>query len=93
MTYFESTVLVASDLMVAVTVTVEGSKHDTEGSGPLAEEDEEMMSQRLLREEKAPVVDCGEREKETRRVNMGDRECTFKSDWHENTAKATANIY
>lgn len=64
MAYFESTVLVASDLMVAVTVTVEGSKHDTEGSGPLAEEDEEMMSQRLLREEKAPVVDCGGREKE-----------------------------
>lgn len=44
--------------MVAVTVTIEGGEHDTEGSSPLAEEDEEMVSQRLLREEKAPVVDC-----------------------------------
>lgn len=46
--------------MVAVTVTIEGSEHDTEGSSPLTEKDEEMVSQRLLREEKAPVVDCRE---------------------------------
>lgn len=58
--YLESTVLVASDLVVAVTVTIEGSEHDTEGSSPLAEEYEEMVSQRLLREEKAPVVDCAD---------------------------------
>ncbi len=64
--YLESTVLVASDLVVAVTVTIEGSEHDTEGSSPLAEEDEEMVSQRLLREEKAPVVDCAEVSKRER---------------------------
>lgn len=46
--------------MVAVTVTIKGSKHDTEGSGPLAEEDEEMMPQRLLGEQEASVVDCKE---------------------------------
>lgn len=55
--YFESTVLVASDLVVAVTVTVKGGEHNTEGSSPLAEEDEEMVSQRLLREEESSVVD------------------------------------
>lgn len=43
--YLESTVLVPSDLVVAVAVTIKGRKHDTEGSGPLAEEDEEMVSQ------------------------------------------------
>lgn len=52
--------MVASDLVVAVTVTIKGSEHDTEGSSPLAEEDEEMVSKRLLREKKAPVVDCTE---------------------------------
>ena len=57
-TYLECTVLIASDLMVAVTVTVKGGEHNTEGSSPLAEENEEMMPQRLLREEEAPVVDC-----------------------------------
>lgn len=60
--------------MVAVTVTIEGSEHDTEGSSPLAEEDEEMVSQRLLREEKAPVVDCidvSEDERERERDTEG----------------------
>lgn len=56
--HLESTILVASDLVVAVAVAIEGSEHDAEGSCPLAEEDEEMVSQRLLREEEAPVVDC-----------------------------------
>lgn len=56
----ESAVLVASDLVVAVTVTIERSEHDTEGSRPLAEEDEEMVSQRLLGEKEAPVVDCAD---------------------------------
>lgn len=46
--------------MVAVTVAIEGREHDAEGSSPLAEEDEEMVSQRLLREEKASVVDCAD---------------------------------
>lgn len=51
--------------MVAVAVAIEGGEHDAEWSGPLAEEDEEVMPQRLLREEKAPVVDwtrcvCGD---------------------------------
>lgn len=56
--YLKSAVLVASDLVVTVAVTVEGREHDTEGSSPLAEENEEMVSQRLLREEESPVVDC-----------------------------------
>lgn len=56
--YLESTILVASDLVVAVTVPVKRCKHNTEGPGPLAEENEEMVPQRLLREEEAPVVDC-----------------------------------
>lgn len=43
--------------MVAITVTIEGGEHDTERSSPLAEKDEEVMSQRLLWEEKTPVVD------------------------------------
>lgn len=55
--YLQSTVLVTSDLVIAVTVTIEGRKHDAERAGPLTEKDEEMMSQRLLGEEKTPVVD------------------------------------
>lgn len=43
--------------MVAVAVAIEGREHDAERAGPLTEEDEEMMAQRLLGEEKAPVVD------------------------------------
>lgn len=85
--YFESTVLVASDLVVAVTVTIEGSEHDTERSSPLAEEDEKMVSQRLLREEKAPVVDCAdvrvrERERDMEGQNkemLKDYKCKFQS--------------
>lgn len=56
--HLQSTVLVASDLVVAVAVAIEGSEHDAEGPGPLAKEDEEMVPQGLLREEKPPVVDC-----------------------------------
>lgn len=55
--YLQSTVLVAGDLVIAITVTIKGSEHDTKRSSPLTKKDEEMMSQRLLREEKAPVVD------------------------------------
>lgn len=64
--HLESTVLVASDLVVAVAVAIKGCEHDTEGSSPLAEEDEEMVSQRLLREEEAPVVDCADASVRTR---------------------------
>lgn len=56
--HLQSTVLVASDLVVAVAVAIERSEHDAEGPGPLAEEDEEMVPERLLREEEPPVVDC-----------------------------------
>lgn len=56
--HLQSTVLVASDLVVAVAVAIEGSEHDAEGPSPLAEEDKEMVPQGLLREEKPPVVDC-----------------------------------
>ncbi len=68
--------------MVAVTVTVEGSEHDTEGSSPLAEEDEEMVSQRLLREEKAPVVDCADV-----RVRMRERERNIEGHISRKTLK------
>lgn len=44
--------------MVAVAVAIEGCEHDAERPSPLAEEDEEMVPQGLLREEKPPVVDC-----------------------------------
>lgn len=44
--------------MVAITVPVKRRKHNTEGPSPLAEENEEMVPQGLLREEEAPVVDC-----------------------------------
>lgn len=55
--YLQSTVLVTGDLVIAITVTIEGGEHDTERSSPLTEKDEEMVSQRLLWEEKTPVVD------------------------------------
>lgn len=61
--HLQSTVLVASDLVVAVAVAIKGSEHDAEGPGPLAKEDEEMVPQGLLREEKPPVVDCKNAEK------------------------------
>lgn len=73
--YLQGAVLVASDLVVAITVAVEGSEHDTEGASPLTEENEEMVPQGLLRKEKAPVVDCAglrlrERERDTRSVKI-----------------------
>lgn len=69
--YLQSTVLVAGNLMIAVTVTVERSEHDTERSSPLTEKDEEMMAQRLLREEKTPVVDWTIREREKKKTKTG----------------------
>ena len=42
--------------MVSVTVTIQGSEHNAEGSGPLAKLDEKMMPQALLGEEKSSVV-------------------------------------
>lgn len=77
MPYLKSTVLVASDLVVAVAVAIEGSEHDAEGSGPLAEEDEEMVSQRLLREEEAPVVDCADVRMRERKRHGGLKEGTY----------------
>lgn len=56
--HLQSTVLVAGDLVVAVAVTIQRSEHNTERSSPLTEEDEEVVSQGLLGEEEAPVVDC-----------------------------------
>jgi len=42
--------------MISVTVTVQWCEHNTERSCPLAEQDEQVMPQALLREEKPPVV-------------------------------------
>ncbi|KAK0135428.1 hypothetical protein N1851_028720 [Merluccius polli] len=50
-----STVLVACDLVVAVAIAIQGREHDAEGASPLAEEDEQVMPQRLLGEEEASV--------------------------------------
>lgn len=55
-TNLQSTVLVSCDLVVSVTVPIQRGKHDTEGAGPLAEQDEEMVPQALLGEEKSSVV-------------------------------------
>lgn len=55
--YLQSAVLVSCDLVVAVAIAIQGCEHDTKRSGPLAEEDEEVMSQTLLGEQQAPVVD------------------------------------
>lgn len=57
--YFESTVLVSVYLHVPVTVSVERSEHDAEGSGPVTEQHEQTVSQRLLRENTPPLVHCG----------------------------------
>lgn len=62
--YLESTVLVPSDLVVAITIAIKGCEHDTEWSSPLAKQDEEMVPQRLLRKQEAPVVDCMEEQRE-----------------------------
>lgn len=92
--YLQSTVLIAGDLVVAVAVTIKGSEHDTEGPSPLAEEDEEMVSQGLLREEKSPVVDCkdvGERKRWYRKI-MQDKDlnlhrCDFFYQWPQTPAE------
>lgn len=57
--YLEGTVLVSGDLVIAVTVAVQRCKHDAERTGPLTEEDEEVMSKALLRKQEASVVHWG----------------------------------
>lgn len=57
--YFESTVLVSVYLHVPVTVAVQRSEHDAEGSGPVTEQHEQTVSQRLLGENTPPLVHCG----------------------------------
>lgn len=42
--------------MVAVTIAIKGREHYTEGPGPLAEKDEEVVSKTLLREEETPMM-------------------------------------
>ena len=43
--------------MVAVAVAIKGREHNAEGTGPLAEQNEEVVPQRLLGEQETPVVD------------------------------------
>lgn len=57
--YLEGTVLVSGDLVIAVTVAVQRCEHDAERTGPLAEEDEEVMPKALLRKQEASVVHWG----------------------------------
>ena len=44
------------DLHVAVAVSVQWGEHDAEGPGPVAEQHEQAVSQRLLGEHTPPVV-------------------------------------
>ena len=48
--------------MIPVTVAVQRGEHDAERSGPLTEEDEEVMPQTLLRKQEASVVHWGGRQ-------------------------------
>ena len=57
--------MVACDLVVAVAIAIQGREHDAEGAGPLAEEDEQVVPQRLLREEEASVVDWRQTDRQT----------------------------
>lgn len=54
--YLQSTILMAVDLHISVTITVKWSEHDAEGTGPMAEEHEEAVSKGLLREDGPPLV-------------------------------------
>lgn len=45
--------------MIPVTVAVQRREHDAERTGPLTEEDEEVMPKALLRKQEAPVVHWG----------------------------------
>lgn len=55
-TYFQCTILVSCNLMVSVTVSIQRGEHNAEGSCPLAEQDEKMVPQALLGEEKPSVM-------------------------------------
>lgn len=59
--YLQRAVLVARDLMVAVAIAVQRREHDAERTSPLAEEDEQVVPQRLLGEQEASVVDYRDR--------------------------------
>ena len=48
--YLEGTILISGDLVVPVAVAVQGGEHDAERAGPLAEEDEEVVTKTLLGE-------------------------------------------
>lgn len=46
----------AVDLHISVTVAVQGSEHDAEGPGPVTEQHEQTVPQRLLGEDGPPLV-------------------------------------
>lgn len=46
----------AVNLHISVTVAVQGSEHDAEGPGPVTEQHEQTVSQRLLGEDGPPLV-------------------------------------
>jgi hypothetical protein len=48
--------LISSDLVISITVAVQRGEHNAEWTGPLAEQDEEVMTKALLREQEASVV-------------------------------------
>ena len=48
--------MISCDLVIPVTVAVQRREHDAERTGPLTEEDEEVMPKALLWKQEAPVV-------------------------------------
>lgn len=55
-TDLQRAVLMAVDAHVPVAVAVEGGEHDAEGPGPVTEQHEQAVSQRLLGEDGPPLV-------------------------------------
>lgn len=58
-TYLQCTILVSCNLVIPVTVAIQRGEHNAEGPCPLAKQDEKMVPQALLGEEKSPVVNWG----------------------------------
>lgn len=54
--YLQGTILMAVDLHVSIAVAVQWREHDAEGPGPVTEQHEQTVPQRLLGEDGPPLV-------------------------------------
>lgn len=63
--------------MVAVTIAIQGCEHYTEGPGPLAEKDEEVVSKALLREEETPMMYYENKERGRKGLDLKRRRTTL----------------